>query len=143
MLGAQAANTKALVFNVKGEDLLFLDHPNRFLEAEDVDRYHLLHLPADRFPSVGMFAPPRRGDPNGTPEAERLVYRTLLRLAGEGRQVVVIAGNHDHRRRWAGGGRRADPPSRGRPQRGRPHQNPPPPIPAAGTGPDHRRARRR
>lgn len=98
VLGAQAANTKALVFNVKGEDLLFLDHPNRFLEAEDVDRYHLLHLPADRFPSVGTFAPPRRGDPNGTPEAERLVYRTLLRLAGEGRQVVVIAGNHAARR---------------------------------------------
>ncbi len=68
VLGAQAANTKALVFNVKGEDLLFLDHPNRFLEAEDVDRYHLLHLPADRFPSVGMFAPPRRGDRNGTPD---------------------------------------------------------------------------
>ena len=25
---AEAANTKALIFNVKGEDLLFLDHPN-------------------------------------------------------------------------------------------------------------------
>ncbi len=68
VLGAEAANTKALVFNVKGEDLLFLDRANRFLEAEDVDRYHLLHLPADRFPSVGFFAPPRRGDRNGTPD---------------------------------------------------------------------------
>ena len=28
VLGAEAANTKALIFNVKGEDLLFLDHPN-------------------------------------------------------------------------------------------------------------------
>ena len=28
MLGAEAINTKALIFNVKGEDLLFLDHAN-------------------------------------------------------------------------------------------------------------------
>ena len=34
-----------------------------------------------------------------TAEAERLVYQTLLRLAGDDRQVVVIAGNHDHPRR--------------------------------------------
>jgi DNA helicase HerA-like ATPase len=31
VLGAEAANTKALIFNVKGEDRLFLDHPNRCL----------------------------------------------------------------------------------------------------------------
>lgn len=68
VLGAEAANTKALVFNVKGEDLLFLDHPNRFLEPEHIDRYHLLRLPADRFPSVGFFAPPRRGDSSGVPD---------------------------------------------------------------------------
>ena len=29
VLGAEAANTKALIFNVKGEDLLFLDKPQR------------------------------------------------------------------------------------------------------------------
>ena len=28
VLGGEAANTKALIFNVKGEDLLFLDQPN-------------------------------------------------------------------------------------------------------------------
>ena len=28
VLGAEAVNTKALIFNVKGEDLLFLDQPN-------------------------------------------------------------------------------------------------------------------
>ena len=32
VLGAEAANTKALIFNVKGEDLLFLDHPNTALD---------------------------------------------------------------------------------------------------------------
>ena len=31
MLGARPVNTKALIFNVKGEDLLFLDHPNTAL----------------------------------------------------------------------------------------------------------------
>ena len=31
VLGAEAVNTKALIFNVKGEDLLFLDHPNTAL----------------------------------------------------------------------------------------------------------------
>ena len=34
ILGAEAANTKALIFNVKGEDLLFLDHANNRL-ADD------------------------------------------------------------------------------------------------------------
>ncbi|MFN0091316.1 MAG: exonuclease SbcCD subunit D [Acidimicrobiales bacterium] len=34
-----------------------------------------------------------------TAEAERLVYRALLALAGERRHVVVIAGNHDNPRR--------------------------------------------
>ncbi|MEZ5231718.1 MAG: exonuclease subunit SbcD [Acidimicrobiales bacterium] len=34
-----------------------------------------------------------------TPEAERLVYRTLLRLSERDRHVLVVAGNHDHPRR--------------------------------------------
>jgi hypothetical protein len=34
VLGADAANTKALIFNVKGEDLLFLDHANVDLAAD-------------------------------------------------------------------------------------------------------------
>ncbi len=36
-----------------------------------------------------------------TPEAERIVYRALLALAAEGRQVVVVSGNHDNPRRLA------------------------------------------
>ncbi|HEV3227820.1 MAG TPA: ATP-binding protein [Acidimicrobiales bacterium] len=62
VLGAEAINTKALVFNVKGEDLLFLDHPNSALGPEQADRYRALRLPADRFASVGVWAPPRRDD---------------------------------------------------------------------------------
>jgi len=35
------------------------------------------------------------------PEAERIVYRTLLDLAHDGRPVVVVSGNHDNPRRLA------------------------------------------
>src|SRR5918999_5744838 len=38
-LGSEAVNTKALIFNVKGEDLLFLDHPNIQLDTLESQRY--------------------------------------------------------------------------------------------------------
>jgi DNA helicase HerA-like ATPase len=62
LLGAEAANTRAVIFNVKGEDLLFLDKPNRELTAEAEARYASLGLPAGPFESVAMFAPARRGE---------------------------------------------------------------------------------
>jgi hypothetical protein len=66
-LGAEAANTKALIFNVKGEDLLFLDHPNNTLDDEQAARYKPLGLTPGPFRDVGILAPPRKGDPNATP----------------------------------------------------------------------------
>ncbi len=66
-LGAEAANTKALIFNVKGEDLLFLDHGNRSLDEEQARRYKSLGLTPAPFRDVGILAPPRRGDANATP----------------------------------------------------------------------------
>lgn len=63
--------TRALIFNVKGEDLLFLDKPNR--EVEGVERgvraaknlpqgrYDLLGLPMSPFQDVQFLAPPREG----------------------------------------------------------------------------------
>ncbi len=68
ILGAEAANTKALIFNVKGEDLLFLDHANRRLTDADRERYTALGLAAGPFGSVAVYAPPRRGDPNAGPD---------------------------------------------------------------------------
>ncbi len=65
-LGAEAANTHALVFNVKGEDLLFLDQDNGRLREEDRAAYAKLGLPAERFESVQILAPVRKGS------AERL-----------------------------------------------------------------------
>jgi DNA helicase HerA-like ATPase len=68
VLGAEAVNTKALIFNVKGEDLLFLDRPNRRLDEIDQDRYRRMGLTPDPFGSVAVFAPPRRGDHNAGPD---------------------------------------------------------------------------
>lgn len=68
VLGAAAANTKALIFNVKGEDLLFLDHHNARLDETQRARYGLLGLQPGPFRSVGIVAPPRPGDANATPQ---------------------------------------------------------------------------
>ena len=68
VLGAEAANTKGIIFNVKGEDLLFLDHPNTELDEDQRRRYAHLGLEASPFRSVGILAPPRKGDPNATPD---------------------------------------------------------------------------
>lgn len=67
-LGAEAANTHALVFNVKGEDLLWLDKPNAKLSGEDREQYQSLGLPAAPFASVGLWAPVRRGDDKAIPD---------------------------------------------------------------------------
>ncbi|MEZ5321916.1 MAG: ATP-binding protein [Microthrixaceae bacterium] len=67
-LGAEVANTKGVVFNVKGEDLLFLDHSNRRLDAAERAKYERLGLVPGPFPDVGVFAPPRKGAADGTPD---------------------------------------------------------------------------
>jgi uncharacterized protein len=72
VLGNRATNAKALVFSVKGEDLLFLDAPNNRLDDGAVGgtarkQYERLELPAEPFRSVAFFAPPRPGDVTGRP----------------------------------------------------------------------------
>ena len=68
VLGSEANNTKALIFNVKSEDLLFLDHPNVALHEDQRQKYEALGLPDTPFTSVAIKAPPRRGDPNAGPD---------------------------------------------------------------------------
>jgi len=51
---------KALIFNVKGEDLFFLDKPNARLSEEERDRYAKLGLKPTPFSSVAFLAPPRK-----------------------------------------------------------------------------------
>ncbi len=67
VLGTRSVNAKALVFSVKGEDLLFLDHANTRLDQRQRDRYARLGLPAEPFASVGFFAPPTPDDLAGRP----------------------------------------------------------------------------
>ncbi len=59
VLGAGAINTKALIFNVKGEDLMHLDRANAAIDDTQLARYGALGLPAGPFRSVGLYAPPR------------------------------------------------------------------------------------
>jgi uncharacterized protein len=61
VLGRTGVNTKAIVFNVKGEDLMWVDRPNaRLTEADRLD-YERLGLEPGPFASVGLWAPPRPG----------------------------------------------------------------------------------
>ncbi len=66
-LGARALNAKALVFSVKGEDLLFLDQPNVRLDDDLRTAYADLGLPAEPFQSAGFWAPPIPDDQTGRP----------------------------------------------------------------------------
>ena len=59
-LGSDAVNTRALIFNVKGEDLLWLDKENVRVDAELTEEYRRLGLPAGPFENVAFFAPTRR-----------------------------------------------------------------------------------
>ncbi len=66
VLESAAVNTKSLVFNVKGEDLLHLDRVNSRLDDEQRMRYAALGLPSTPFDSVSFYAPPRIDDPRAT-----------------------------------------------------------------------------
>ena len=62
VVGSGAANLRVLVFNVKGEDLLWLDRPNASFDAHEGAREGWTALGVDPapFPSVRFWAPPRR-----------------------------------------------------------------------------------
>ena len=88
VLGHETANTRALVFNVKGEDLLFLDKPNAGLPEGDRARYAELGLEAAPFPSLRLFAPAARGDVAGPQTGSRMdgvtgFYWTLREFCAE------------------------------------------------------------
>jgi hypothetical protein len=106
VLGAEAANTKALIFNVKGEDLLFLDHPNTKLNATTEAAYAKLGLHAGAFPDVAVYAPPRPGDTSGTPDvSSRLAgvdsfYWTLDEFCADRLLPYVFADADDEKQQY-------------------------------------------
>lgn len=80
-LGVDRANSKAVIFNVKGEDLFFLDQPNSKLEDKESkvaaarglrkDRYALCGLPKRPFGDVQFLAPPKPGGDAIIPDVEQ------------------------------------------------------------------------
>lgn len=62
-LGAQSPNTRALVFNVKGEDLMFLDRPNRKLTDDHREKWARLGVEEPgAFTDVTLFSPRMPGE---------------------------------------------------------------------------------
>jgi DNA helicase HerA-like ATPase len=107
---AHAHNAKALIFSVKGEDLLFLDKPNRRLTGDDGDElraaYARLGLPAEPFGSVGFFAPPTPGDNNARPnvtgrtEGVEAFWWTLEEFCANSLLPYVFADVEDERNQY-------------------------------------------
>ncbi len=59
IVGEAATNLRVLVFNVKGEDLLWLDKPNRDFGEEAAATWAALGVEPQPFPSASFWAPPR------------------------------------------------------------------------------------
>jgi DNA helicase HerA-like ATPase len=102
----ETANTRALIFNVKGEDLLFLDHPNTQLDERIRGAYARLGLTAGPFPDVCVYAPPRAGDRTGSPDvSSRLTgvdafYWTLAEFCADRLLPYVFADADDDRQQY-------------------------------------------
>ncbi len=106
VLGRRSLNTKALVFNVKGEDLLFLDQANVRIDEEQRARYERLALPARPFPSVAVFAPPRRGSAGAVPDVTSRgpgvapFFWTLQEFCTENLLAFLFADAEDDRQQY-------------------------------------------
>jgi len=102
----ETANTRALIFNVKGEDLLFLDHQNTRLDAATTESYAKLGLSAGAFPDVRVYAPPRQGDPAGTPDVSSRhtgvdsFYWTIEEFCTKRLLPYVFADSDDERQQY-------------------------------------------
>jgi DNA helicase HerA-like ATPase len=106
VLGGGGRNSKALVFSVKGEDLLFLDKTNVRLDNQLREDYAVLGLPAEPFESVGFFAPPTPQDPSGRPHVTgrtsgvSAFWWTLAEFCTEGLLPYVFADVEDERNQY-------------------------------------------
>ena len=107
VLGAEATNTKALIFNVKGEDLLFLDHANVRLDDETASATARLGLAAGPVRAVAVYAPPRQRRPERRarrrdPHARR-AHRSTGRSRSSSRSELlpfVFADAEDERQQY-------------------------------------------
>jgi DNA helicase HerA-like ATPase len=105
-LGPRAVNAKALVFSVKGEDLLFLDQPNVRLDDELRAAYAELGLPAGPFASAGFWAPPTPDDTTGRPNVAgrtsgvEAFWWTLAEFCAQQLLPYVFADAEDDRQQY-------------------------------------------
>lgn len=60
-LGMNRANARGVIFNVKGEDLMFADKANSRIDATDEEKYRQLGLPCGPFQDVGLWSPAQKG----------------------------------------------------------------------------------
>ena len=106
VLGAEAINTKALIFNVKGEDLLFLDHANTELDQTQRAKYAQMGLPAEPFHDLGVYAPPIPGDANARPQVSQRdrgvapFYWTLAEFCRDQLLPFLFADAEDDRQQY-------------------------------------------
>src|SRR5215831_11373616 len=102
-LGGDAVNSKALIFNVKGEDLLWLDRANTNVDDAVRAEYERLGLPAGPFQSVGLYAPAKRRvdvpipDTGSRQEGIQPYFWTLRDFARDGLLRFCIAEEEDAR----------------------------------------------
>jgi DNA helicase HerA-like ATPase len=105
VLGPAAVNTKALIFNVKGEDLLHIDRPNTSLDDDARRLYRELGLPAQPFDSVGLFAPPRPGSDRAVADVNSrsdvtAFFWTLAEFCRDDLMVFLFADAEDERSQY-------------------------------------------
>jgi DNA helicase HerA-like ATPase len=62
-LGPNRHNARAVIFNVKGDDLMFVDKANAHLSPDDEKKYAAMGLPCGPFEGVELWAPADRSSP--------------------------------------------------------------------------------
>lgn len=106
VLGPRSVNAKALIFSVKGEDLLFLDQANKRLDDDLSMKYAQLGLPAEPFASAGFYAPPVPHDPTGRPNVAgrttgvAAFWWTIMELCQQELLPYVFADAEDERNQY-------------------------------------------
>ena len=106
VLGKRSLNAKALVFSVKGEDLLFLDYTNNRLDDTARAGYAKLGLPAEPFKSVTFYCPPTPDDPTGRPQISgrtsgvQAFWWTPAEFCRQGLLQYVFADIEDERQQY-------------------------------------------
>ncbi|MDH4144672.1 MAG: ATP-binding protein [Acidimicrobiia bacterium] len=92
LLGQHAANTRALVFNVKGEDLLHIDRPNAAFPTREgaSDQWAALGVDAPgRFENVCLYAPRRPGrEGSASPDVVSRSHRDVVTYGWTPREFV-------------------------------------------------------